>query len=585
MDFDAVLPDVGSFGIYQKLIITMLLPAVLPCAFHAYSQLFIASRQAHWCRQPDLEPWANDYPEIVKNLSIPKELRDGDFKYSECKMFDRNYSDIVRYLNSKSPADLAQYGFQYDEDVDTINESHLIECTSGWNYDRNMFPNTIVMEWDLVCSKDFYTTFALVLFGVGGLIGNYVFGYLQDYWGRRPSFFVYLFLEIVACVLSSFAWNFPSWMVFRFIVGITVPAILASPYVLAIELVGPNHRVFCTIVLNIAYSLGLVLLSGVVYLVRDWRFLSLAVSVPLLLLFSCFFVLPESPRWLVATGNYKKAAKVMKTIAKFNRKTIPDDYEEVLRSKMKSNSAIGTITPETVQSIGILDLFKTYNMRAKTLIITFIWFSNTCVYVGLSYYAPALGGDEIWNFFLAGAVEFPTYVFLWPGLIYIGRRWILCTSMIVGGVACILTFLVQHNQTIMLILYCIGKMGISSAFVVLPLAASELYPTVVRGLGMSVSSVIGMIGPIVIPLVNHMGSNMLVLPLIIMGSLLTIGGMASLFLPETMGKPLPQTIADGENVPLTNPFADLFKCNKRNKNKNDGLVCNVCNIEIKNLKL
>lgn len=269
----------------------------------------------------------------------------------------------------------------------------------------------------------------------------------------------------------------------------------------AIELVGPERRVFCTIVSNIAYSCGLVLLAGIVYLIRDWRYLTLAVSLPLLLLFSCFFVLPESPRWLIAVGKPRRAAKILKTIAYVNGKSIPTGYVAELEQKLMKDRVA---QKETDTLYGILDLFRSKNMRRKTLIITLIWFANTSVYVGLSYYAPALGGDEIWNFFLAGAVELPTYLILWPGLSYFGRRWILCLSMLCGGTACIVTFLYEQEPTIMLCLYCIGKMGISSAFVVLPLLASELYPTVVRGLGMSFSSVVAMIGPIVIPIINHM---------------------------------------------------------------------------------
>ncbi|XP_013099687.2 beta-alanine transporter isoform X1 [Stomoxys calcitrans] len=582
MDFDKVLMEVGSFGLYQKIIIcAVLLPAALPCAFHAYSQLFIAATPKHWCRTPELEPWVQDYTELVMNLSIPIKEQN----YVQCDMYVRNYSDIVRYLEYRTPLELQRDKVWH---IGSPKGSRLIPCQHGWHYDRSQYPTTVVTEWNLVCDKSYLVTLALVVFGIGGLLGNYVFGYLQDMWGRRPSFYAYLLLEIVACAASAFAWNFEMWLGLRFVVGLTVPAILASPYVLAIEMVGPEKRVFCTIVSNIAYSCGLVLLAGVVYIVRDWRYLSLAVSLPLLLLFSCFFVLPESPRWLMAVNQPRKAAKILKVMARVNGIRVVPNFISLVEQRFLSAQGPN----QSAVSHGILDLFRTKNMLRKTMIITLIWFANTSVYVGLSYYAPALGGDEIWNFFLAGVVELPTYIILWPGLSYCGRRSILCISMLTGGIACVTTSVYSEDPNVMLILYCIGKMGISSAFVVLPLLASEIYPTVVRGLGMSFSSVIAMIGPIVIPIINHMGQQMLVLPLIIMGSLLIGGGVLSLFLPETRGKNLPQTIEDSERIPLSflsnccsdsQPKSNVSRCTNSRNNCNSShphLLCSICKSEI-----
>lgn len=59
-------------------------------------------------------------------------------------MYSKNYSDVIRFLDSRTPLDLTKDRYKNFSEPDNMSE--IIDCTSGWNYDRRMFPNTVVME-------------------------------------------------------------------------------------------------------------------------------------------------------------------------------------------------------------------------------------------------------------------------------------------------------------------------------------------------------------------------------------------------------------------------------------------------------
>lgn len=70
MDLDNLLPDIGDFGRYQKLLLWLIcLPACIPCGFCAFNQLFMTDApDDYWCFVPELQ---NLSMIERKNLSIP----------------------------------------------------------------------------------------------------------------------------------------------------------------------------------------------------------------------------------------------------------------------------------------------------------------------------------------------------------------------------------------------------------------------------------------------------------------------------------------------------------------------------------
>lgn len=55
MDFDDMLPYVGEFGIYQKLLFLMMIPFAFFVSFVYFAQIFITVvPESHWCSVPEL---------------------------------------------------------------------------------------------------------------------------------------------------------------------------------------------------------------------------------------------------------------------------------------------------------------------------------------------------------------------------------------------------------------------------------------------------------------------------------------------------------------------------------------------------
>ncbi|XP_020285318.1 organic cation transporter 1-like isoform X2 [Pseudomyrmex gracilis] len=581
IDFDEVLVHVGEKGRYQNIMYYLLcIPATLPAAFLAFSQVFVSASPEHWCRIPELDNLTDLMSlEERKALSLPYEKKpDGRRIYSKCEMYDVNYTEIIEEWLRRA----SQYNVT-DDDVDpsTIASTSfyppprklpsppvsnpdwpVIDCQYGWNYDNRDYDSTLVTELDLVCANSWWPSTSTTFFYVGSLFGNVVFGWIADKWGRRTAFFAILFLEVIFSIATSFSPNYVIYTALRTVNGLFFPAIYQIPFILALELMGPRYRTFAGMVICMFFATAMSLLALLGYLLRHWYTLSLATSVPFVVLFSYYWIIPESPRWLLSKNRIDEAEVIVQHMAKVNGKTVPSNFlrkmeVEILKRQGIScngrNSNEGTNVDVEGEnrspplSATPMDLIRNPNIRKKFFILAFDWVANAVVYNGLSYNTTNLGVSDYLAFFIGGIVEIPSYFLTWYAMDRLGRRWVLCVTMMLGGIACVSCMFVPEDAVwVTVSLAMIGKFGIAASFAVFYVFVGELLPTVLRSQAMGIASFIAGIGLLTFPYIVHLAVYSRVLPLIVMGSLSVAGAITSVFLPETLNIHLPQTIEEGE---------------------------------------
>ncbi|XP_037794722.1 organic cation transporter protein-like isoform X2 [Penaeus monodon] len=551
--FEVIMRHVGSFGKWQWIMFFVTSFCGVFTAFHNLAAVFLAANPDHWCHVTELDGLQTDYD--IRNVSIPWiKGKDGETKYSKCSYYDRDWPSLIAsgVLYGSTPPDLP------------LNETTA--ACDKWTYDHSIYESTVVEEWDLVCDNKYLMSTVQSTFMAGVLTGAVVLSELSDKYGRRTISLVSAVGMLVSSVAVTFVSHYELFITLRFFVAAFGSGLFLPNFVLLMEVVGPEARTIMGMMYQAFFSVGFMLLPAIAYFVREWRQLELCISVPTVVLLLYYWLLPESPRWLMQQGRHEEALKILEKAAKVNGGKLPEKEElELLMSKMtvslepeeKIAQAEDTENKTSVfEKIvnffkSIVTLLSTKNMRRRCLIIFFAWFVVSMVYYGLTFSGGNIDASVYLMVFMSGLVEIPSYLLVCWTLKKFGRRLNLCVLFIICGAACLLILAVPKEEVwLNLTLATIGKFFNSSAFGVAYIYSAELVPTGVRNISVGTSSMCARIGSALAPfIVDLLGDVHYAVPSTVFGLLSVAAGLLALLLPETGHSRLPETVEEVEAMP------------------------------------
>ncbi|KAH8258180.1 hypothetical protein KR038_007245 [Drosophila bunnanda] len=409
-------------------------------------------------------------------------------------------------------------------------------------FDTSIFKSTIVTEFNLTCEYKTLVSLSQSIVMAGIMFGSMAFGMMADRFGRRPAFltccFMQLFTGLIVCA-SPFYWFY---CLFRFLVAFATGGTMTTSFVLLMEIVGPRKRELIAILYQIPFGIGHGSLSLFAYFIRDWRWFQFSITIFSVVFVVYIWLVPESPRWLFTTGRLDKSVKILEKIARCNKAPT-----ETIRPEIEAAYAL-KVSQQPTKKANVVDLFRTPYLRLKTIFMANNWLVTCMVYYGTAQYVAVLGGNIFINNMIAAAVGIPGTCLCVLLTKYLGRKMTLILSSALSAVGLfLLAGLFELGTVAQVVCAALGLFGASMSFPNVYLYGGELFPTVVRSNGVGLCSMLGRIGSIVAPLICDLKAYGNWIAPVIFGIFSVLAIVGTLFLPETRGVPLPETLEDGEN--------------------------------------
>lgn len=154
----------------------------------------------------------------------------------------------------------------------------------------------------------------------GAVLGAIFFGWLTDRLGRKKMFFITLTVYLIATAATAFAWDFWSFLLFRFLTGAGIGGEYTAINSTIQELIPARVRGWTDLVINGSFWLGAALgAAGSIVLLNPalfdpdmgWRLAFLIGAMLSVVIFFLRMWIPESPRWLMTHGRADEAIAIM----------------------------------------------------------------------------------------------------------------------------------------------------------------------------------------------------------------------------------------------------------------------------------